>query len=244
MARWAFFVINSIALKPLFATSVTCCNMEFRHSLLVEVFNANQLMMWRRGGERVYYHGPHELCIIAGGCKINWFYPKVLPFSNYEEEWLLLTYYLSTCLSWIFVLTRCCTLTWVYNENCVAGHIKCSRGPQVPHPWCNVMFRYVGYRTHHTCPYINASANWRSSLWAFLICCRSVQRRSVTLLSMRTSHLADALLFLSLPWRRPCHSFLKRRWRRRTAISYGQKSFISNRRGLWQVRNAICIFRS
>jgi len=21
------------------------------------------------------------------------------------------------------------------NESCDAGHIKCSRGPQVPHPW-------------------------------------------------------------------------------------------------------------
>ena len=29
-----------------------------------------------------------------------------------EEEWLLLTYYLSTCSSWSFVLTRGCTLTW------------------------------------------------------------------------------------------------------------------------------------
>jgi len=23
------------------------------------------------------------------------------------------------------------------NENSDSGHIKCSRGPQVPHPWCN-----------------------------------------------------------------------------------------------------------
>jgi len=43
----------------------------------------------------------------------NWFHPKILPLSNYEEVWLLLTYYLSTCLSWSFVLTWCCTLTWV-----------------------------------------------------------------------------------------------------------------------------------
>jgi len=31
----------------------------------------------------------------------------------YEEEWLLLNYYLSTCLSCGFVLTWCCTLTSV-----------------------------------------------------------------------------------------------------------------------------------
>jgi len=36
----------------------------------------------------------------------------MLPLSNYDEEWLLLNYYLSTCLSCCFVLTRCGTLTW------------------------------------------------------------------------------------------------------------------------------------
>ena len=46
--------------------------------------------------------------------KIDWFYPEILPLSNHEEEWLLLTYYLCTCLSWIFVSTRC-ALTWVTN---------------------------------------------------------------------------------------------------------------------------------
>jgi len=33
----------------------------------------------------IYYHGPHELCIIAGGPQ-NQFYPKVLPLSDYEEQ--------------------------------------------------------------------------------------------------------------------------------------------------------------
>jgi len=47
------------------------------------------------------------------GRKINRFYPKIPPLSNYEEEWFLLNYYLSTCLSCSFVLTRCCTMTWV-----------------------------------------------------------------------------------------------------------------------------------
>jgi len=43
----------------------------------------------------------------------NWVYPKILLLSNHEEEWLLLTYYVSTCLSWSSVLRRCCTLTWI-----------------------------------------------------------------------------------------------------------------------------------
>ena len=45
------------------------------------------------------------------GRKIIRFYPKIPPLSNYEEEWLLLNNYLSTCLSCSFVLTRC-TMTW------------------------------------------------------------------------------------------------------------------------------------
>jgi len=49
---------------------------------------------------------------LAGG-KINYFFLKILPSSNYEEERLLLTYYLSTCLSWSFVMTRFCTLTCI-----------------------------------------------------------------------------------------------------------------------------------
>jgi len=66
------------------------------------------------------------------GRKIYWFYPKVLPLSNYEEEWLLLTYYVPA-YHWSFVLRD--VVLWLGgNENSAAGHIKCSRGPQVPHP--------------------------------------------------------------------------------------------------------------
>jgi len=55
-------------------------------------------------------------CVVSlEGPKINKCDPKIIPLSNYEEEWLLLAYYLSTCLSWSFVLTRCYTLTWVTN---------------------------------------------------------------------------------------------------------------------------------
>jgi len=38
-----------------------------------------------RDGEPIYYHGPHELCVIAGGLQKQ-FYPKLQPLSNYEEE--------------------------------------------------------------------------------------------------------------------------------------------------------------
>ena len=45
--------------------------------------------------------------------KIYGLFPKVLPLSDYEEEWLLLMYYLSACLLCSFVLTWSCTLTLV-----------------------------------------------------------------------------------------------------------------------------------
>ena len=50
--------------------------------------------------------------------KISWFYPKIPPLFNYDEEWLLLTYCLQivivsrpTCLLWSFVFTHCCILS-------------------------------------------------------------------------------------------------------------------------------------
>ena len=46
------------------------------------------------GGEPNYYRGPHELCIITGGSKIQVILSKNSAFINYEEEWLLLNYYL------------------------------------------------------------------------------------------------------------------------------------------------------
>jgi len=86
--------------------------------------------------------GRVNCALSLAGRKINWFYPKILPLSNYGEEWLLLTCHQSTCLSWSFLLTR-----WYHNlgnENYIAGHIKGSRRPhlardlQVPHPWFRV----------------------------------------------------------------------------------------------------------
>jgi len=43
--------------------------------------------------------------IIAGEPQNQFIYPKILPLSDYKAERLLLTYYLSTYLSWSFVLT-------------------------------------------------------------------------------------------------------------------------------------------
>jgi len=56
--------------------------------------------------------GRMKCALLLAGRKINRFYPKILPLSNYEEEWLLMTCDLSTCLLWSFVLTRFCTLTY------------------------------------------------------------------------------------------------------------------------------------
>ena len=53
-------------------------------------------------------------CAISlAGRKIDRFYPKIPPLFNYDEEWLFLTYYPVIYISWSFVLTRCCTPTWV-----------------------------------------------------------------------------------------------------------------------------------
>jgi len=45
--------------------------------------------------------------------KSNSFILKFYLYLNMRKEWLLSIYYLSSCLSWSFVLTRCCSLTWV-----------------------------------------------------------------------------------------------------------------------------------
>jgi len=51
--------------------------------------------------------GRMNCALSLAGRKINRFYPKILPSCNCEEALFLLTYYLGTCLSWSFVLTRC-----------------------------------------------------------------------------------------------------------------------------------------
>ena len=82
--------------------SCTCSLIDYGATVIVLV----------QGWEPIYYHGPHQLCMTAGGPQNQRIFVKIQPLSNYEEEWLLMTYYLSTCLSWIIVSTRR-TLTWV-----------------------------------------------------------------------------------------------------------------------------------
>jgi len=62
--------------------------------------------------EPIYYHGPHKWWIIADEKKTIDFIQK---FNLYiiMKEGLLLTYHLSSCLSWSFILMRFCTLNWV-----------------------------------------------------------------------------------------------------------------------------------
>jgi len=62
--------------------------------------------VYSRGGVPIYYHGSHELCITAVEPQNQSIYPKILPSSNYEQELRLLINYISTCLSWNFVLPR------------------------------------------------------------------------------------------------------------------------------------------
>jgi len=68
-----------------------------------------------QAGEPNYYRGPHELCIIAGEPQIPVILSQNSTFINYEEERLLLSYYLNTYLSYCFVLTWWYRLTWVTN---------------------------------------------------------------------------------------------------------------------------------
>ena len=64
-------------------------------------------------GNLITIAGRMKCALSLAGRKIIRFYPKIPPLFKYEEEWLLLNYYLSTCLSCSFVLTRFCTMTWV-----------------------------------------------------------------------------------------------------------------------------------
>ena len=67
-------------------------------------------LIYCRGGEPIYYHGPYKLWIIAVGPQITTLYPKILPLSYYEDGGVLLH---RTWLSWSFVLTWFSTLNWV-----------------------------------------------------------------------------------------------------------------------------------
>jgi len=77
--------------------------------------------MYIRDGGPIYYDGPHGFWNIAGGPQkfINFIFlylpkgSKKKKIRVKERQRLLLTYCLHVCLSWSFVLTRCCVLTWV-----------------------------------------------------------------------------------------------------------------------------------
>jgi len=56
--------------------------------------------------------GRMNCSLSLAGRKFSSFYPKIILLSNYEEEWLLLTYYLCTCLS-SASFWRDFVITWV-----------------------------------------------------------------------------------------------------------------------------------
>jgi len=81
------------------------------HSLSTSVFHLQLYQWWgtyllSRAARIVHYR-----CWRAA-TSIN-FILKNIFFIWLSGRVTLFTYYLRTCLSWSFVLTRCCTLTWV-----------------------------------------------------------------------------------------------------------------------------------
>ena len=76
-----------------------------------------------QGWEPTYNHWPHESWNIAGGppninlilsSNSTFIFRRKIRRENYvkEREILLLAFFLRVCLSWSFVLTRCCVLGW------------------------------------------------------------------------------------------------------------------------------------
>ena len=74
----------------------------------------NPLHALKQGRGPIYCHRPHELCIIAGGPQkqliLSYKFYLYLTMKKSDFSWHTI---LSTCLSSSFVLTRCCTITWV-----------------------------------------------------------------------------------------------------------------------------------
>jgi len=67
----------------------------FSHALLTMWSQTHTItwsrgMIYCRGGEPIYYNGPHKLWIIAGGPQVTTLYPKILPLSYYEDGGFLL----------------------------------------------------------------------------------------------------------------------------------------------------------
>ena len=100
--------------------------------------SATTSLIKTRTGEPTCYHGPHELWNIAS--RQQNFIKFILKFDFYiqmKSRRLLLNDCLRICLSWSFVLTRSCVLTWVTKNlmqaisNVHAGRIwhACSMHP-------------------------------------------------------------------------------------------------------------------
>jgi len=107
-------------------------------------------IVYTRGGEPIYYHGPHKLWIIAGGTQITidfiltfYLYLSTRDRASYDIlSWVI---EVSDLLSKYLLITELRFDAILYsklgNENSDAGRIKYSRGrhlscgPQVPHPW-------------------------------------------------------------------------------------------------------------
>ena len=104
-------------------------------------FGCHAVIHYSKSGEPIYYHRLHEMCIIVGRWQNQLILSKILPLSDNEEKWLLLTYYRSNCLSWSFVLTWCYTPTWVTKYWCCPCQmfVWAAFGLQVRHLCITVM---------------------------------------------------------------------------------------------------------
>jgi len=86
--------------------------------------------LYARGGEPIYYHGPHELCIIACGLQNQ----IILSYnSTFIQLWGIVTS-LDLLSKYLLTMELRFDATLCSNAKFDAGHIKCSCGPQVPHP--------------------------------------------------------------------------------------------------------------
>jgi len=92
-----------------------------------------------RGGEPIYYQGPHKLWIIAGGPEITiGFILKFYLYLTMRDRGFL-RHAICTCLLLSFVLTPFCTLNQLMKilmraiSNVHAG--QATFGPQIPHSW-------------------------------------------------------------------------------------------------------------
>ena len=82
----------------------------------------------------------------------NRFYPEILLLSNYEEEWLLLTFIIGTCITMELRFDAMLYSTWVTKIS-DAGHNKLLCGPQAPSCVRSSGWRLSIFPPHCTYPY-------------------------------------------------------------------------------------------